>query len=283
MPKQKTPLFSFQAHGTIGKFLTFVRRRGQNISEAKPEVPDAKTLAQLSWRHMFLKVVALWHALTPQEQAEWESLARQRHLTGYQWFVSQALRPNPGIYLPLQGGTMQGNIDMAGHKVEDLPDPAADQEPVTRKYLEDNLPAGGYTAGARVKATAHQTIPHNIDTIVTWDAEDFDTDAIHDNVTDNTRLTCKTAGKYLIGGTVLWEGNATGRRIASLKLNGVTVISDANLSLVGADATSFAFLTLYDLAITNYVEMQVYQTSGGDLTLRKTQSNHSRFWMQRIG
>ncbi|GAJ19563.1 unnamed protein product, partial [marine sediment metagenome] len=35
----------------------------------------------------------LWHALSPEEKAEWESAARPRHMTGYAWFLSQALRP----------------------------------------------------------------------------------------------------------------------------------------------------------------------------------------------
>lgn len=53
-------------------------------------------------------------------------------MTGYAWYLSQCLRPNPGIYLPLAGGTMQGAIDMAGNKIEDLPDPAANQEADTQ-------------------------------------------------------------------------------------------------------------------------------------------------------
>ncbi|GAI99837.1 unnamed protein product, partial [marine sediment metagenome] len=86
---------------------------------------------------MFLKVVALWHDLSPSEKDEWESAARPRHMTGYAWFVSQALRPNPGIYLPLQGGTMQGNIDMAKFRLLKLPLPADDQEAASKAYTDD--------------------------------------------------------------------------------------------------------------------------------------------------
>lgn len=132
----KRPLFSFDARGGLGRSLSFLKRRGQSIVEASPEPPDTKTLAQLSWRHMFQKVVALWHALCPAEKEAWESLGRRRHMTGYAWFVSQALRPNPGIYLPLQGGTMAGDIDMAGFKIEDLPDPLTAQEPATKSYVD---------------------------------------------------------------------------------------------------------------------------------------------------
>ena len=139
MTKLKAALLSFEARKSIGNFLTFVKRKGQQLAEKKPEVPDARTLAQLSWRHMFLKVVALWHALTPAEQAKWESNARPHHLTGYQWFVSQALRPNPGIYLPLQGGTMSGDIDMDKNRLLKLPLPTDPQEAASKTYIDQAL------------------------------------------------------------------------------------------------------------------------------------------------
>ncbi|GAI05556.1 unnamed protein product, partial [marine sediment metagenome] len=46
------------------------------------------------------------------------------------------LRPNPGIYLPLQGGTMSGNIDMAKNRLLKLPAPTDDQEPATKAYAD---------------------------------------------------------------------------------------------------------------------------------------------------
>ncbi|GAI14555.1 unnamed protein product, partial [marine sediment metagenome] len=62
------------------------------------------------------------------------------HMTGYAWFISQCLRPNPGIYLPLQGGTMQGNIDMAKHRLLKLPLPTVNQEAASKKYVDDLAP-----------------------------------------------------------------------------------------------------------------------------------------------
>ncbi len=140
MAKLKAPLFSFSARRRLGDDVVFQRRGRVNIAGARQTHPDARSAGQLSWRHMFQKVVALWHALSLAEQAAWESAARSKHMSGYAWFVSQALRPNPGIYLPLQGGIMQGDIDTAGFKVENLPDPIDAQEPVTKNYFENNLP-----------------------------------------------------------------------------------------------------------------------------------------------
>lgn len=136
MPKIKVPLLSFEAHGTLAKATSFLKRRGRNIAEKKPIPTDAKSPLQLEWRHMYQKAVALWHALSPEEKREWESLARSRHMPGFAWFLSQCLKPNPGIYLPLQGGTMQGDIDMAKHRIIRLPEPEDDQEPARKVDLE---------------------------------------------------------------------------------------------------------------------------------------------------
>lgn len=128
MAKLKNPLLSLGATGGLAKALSFVRRRKQNIVEKMPQPEDAKSLAQLSWRHMYLKAVALWNALSASDKLDWESLARPHHMTGYAYFLSQALKPNPGLYLPLQGGTMSGDIDMAKNRILKLPAPTDPQE-----------------------------------------------------------------------------------------------------------------------------------------------------------
>lgn len=137
MPKLRGPLLSLGAKGGLSKLFALVRRRGQHIIERKPIPTDAKSPAQLFNRHMFNKCIDLWHLLSEAEKAEWERLATPRHMTGYAWYISQCLRPNPGIYLPLQGGTMSGDIDMDKHRLLKLPAPSDAQEP-----LRYNLSSG---------------------------------------------------------------------------------------------------------------------------------------------
>lgn len=132
MPKLKAPLFSLKATGRLGKFLTLAKRQGRHIIERRPIPTDAKSPTQLFSRLMFTKCVDLWHLLSDAERQEWESAARPKHMTGYAWYISQCLRPNPGIYLPLIGGTMQGIIDMDGFKISDLLDPVAVQDADTK-------------------------------------------------------------------------------------------------------------------------------------------------------
>ena len=162
MAKLKVPLLSFLARGGLGSVLSFRSRKGSTIAEKKPAPVDVATGPQLSWRHMFNKCVDLWHTLSTAEKAEWESAARSRHMTGYAWYISQCLRPNPGIYLPLQGGTMSGDIDMDGHAITDLPDPTNPQDAATKAYA--SAPGTTQTKGARVYHSLDQTIPHNTPT-----------------------------------------------------------------------------------------------------------------------
>lgn len=136
MAKLKNPLLSLKASGSLAKILTFVRRGGVDLVEKKPELIDAHTSTQLAWRHMFNKCVDLWHLLSAAEKQEWESAARSRHMTGYAWYISQCLRPNPGIYLPLQGGTMSGDIDMDSNRVLRLPPPLDQWEAANKRYVD---------------------------------------------------------------------------------------------------------------------------------------------------
>lgn len=120
MSKPKNPLFGLNVRGTLGRALTF-RKRGSSTIAGKTPIPeDIKSLAQLSWRHMYQKAAALWHLLSTEEKQDWESQARSRHMTGFAWFMSQCLKPNPGIYLPLQGGTMSGDIDVDDYTILNL-------------------------------------------------------------------------------------------------------------------------------------------------------------------
>lgn len=283
MTKLKAPFIGLSPSGTIAKAITFLKRSKHYIAEKKPELKDRHTPAQLSWRHMFQKSTDLWKALSAAEKEEWESLARPRHMTGYAWFVSQALRPNPGIYLPLQGGTMQGNIDMAKHRLLKLPLPTLDQEAASKKYHDDNLPPGGYTKGARVYNSASISIPNNTWTVLPFNSQRRDTDTIHDPVTNNSYLTCKTAGVYVIIGQASFTASAVGERHWQIRLNGITGIGYADTDAMAAGAPFFNPTTIYDLALNDYVELMVFQNSGGPLNIIYAPQKTPEFMMQRIG
>jgi hypothetical protein len=162
----------------------------------------------------------------------------------------------------------------------------ADNELVTaeklNEQLRDNLKFLYAPAAARVHRTTSKSVADSTWTSIGFDAERFDTEDIHDNVTDNTRLTCKTAGRYLIFGHATFGSNATGVRKAHILLNGATTI--AELTTPGGSISSAASVTtIYELAVDDYVELEVYQNSGGSLSLAIGGNFSPEFGMIRAG
>ena len=97
----------------------------------------------------------------------------------------------------------------------------------------------GTPPGARAVTNAVASIAHNTWTSIAYAGTDrFDTDAYHDNSTNNTRMTIPAGlgGRYLIGGTVGIAQDATGQRAARIYLNNATRIGGE----VTMDATTAA-------------------------------------------
>jgi hypothetical protein len=105
-------------------------------------------------------------------------------------------------------------------------------------------------------------------TSVQLNAEDYDVGTMHDNATNNTRVTIPTGGGgvYLIKGRVAFAATATGTRAARFYKNNATALAQVNVSNAGAaDAVSQTTATIEVLAAADYIEFQVYQNSGGNL------------------
>ncbi|MBA7659130.1 hypothetical protein ES703_67095 [subsurface metagenome] len=283
MPKLKTPLLSLDARGSLAKLFAFTKRRGQHIVEAMPTPTDAKSPNQLFYRHMFTKCADLWHTLSEAEKQAWEQVARPKHMTGYAFWISSCLRPNPGIYLPLQGGTMQGLIQMDGHHIHGLPLPIHVQDPIRRQDYHDYIEPYLYNEGARAYHDANQSIPTATWTILSLNSELRDTDNIHDNITNNHRLTCRTAGVYQVTLQAEFWNNPTGYRTLRINDNVHPAIAEVKLDASGSIHTTFITSTQIKLAVNDYVIPYVYQTSGVALNVMSIPHYSPVFSMQRIG
>jgi hypothetical protein len=112
---------------------------------------------------------------------------------------------------------------------------------------------------ARVCHTGVLTVADSTNTAVPFDTERWDTDSIHDTVTNNTRLTATTAGKYLIFGHVGWVGTTSGFRQVAIYRNGDPVA----IQNQPATASLFSISTHHQLSQGDYVELFVLQSSGG--------------------
>jgi len=135
----------------------------------------------------------------------------------------------------------------------------------------------------RVYHNANQSIANGVSTILAFNSERFDTDAIHNTVSNNSRLTCKTAGLYVISVTLLFATNAVGIRGVHFKLNGTTLICVQGGDAQSVYETNLTATTIYQLATNDYVEIQVYQNSGGALNLEYYANTSPEFMMARVG
>ena len=117
------------------------------------------------------------------------------------------------------------------------------------------------------QATA-QSIPDSTYTALAFDAENYDVKEMHDNTTNNTRITIPAdgSGTYLITANVFFAANATGVRNVRITLNGTTVLaSGIAVSTGGTTGTSVNATTIEQLSAGDYIEVEAYQDSGAAL------------------
>ncbi|GAI82597.1 unnamed protein product [marine sediment metagenome] len=139
--------------------------------------------------------------------------------------------------------------------------------------------------GARVYNDSPFTVANNVYDTVEFNTESWDTDNCHDNVTNNDRLTCRTAGKYLLIAQIRWVGNATGYREMSIRVaNGAsTPRAYTQKSDLNANNCAQNLATIVDMAVNEYARVYVKQTSGGNLDIEGGKRYAPDFMMMKIG
>ena len=132
----------------------------------------------------------------------------------------------------------------------------------------------------RVYNSANQSVATATFTTITHNSERFDVGGMHSTVTNTSRITIPTGGggRYLIGAGLFWAANATGQRAITILLNGTTRIVYDNRAAVAAVESVHQVTTLYNLAAGDYIEMSVYQNSGGNLNATVAANYASEFW-----
>lgn len=127
------------------------------------------------------------------------------------------------------------------------------------------------------------------ETLMTFDAESWDNDVMHDNVTNPSRVIAKTAGLYAVNFQVVFPANATGVRYVILRKNaagasgGGTAIAFARDQSASGTGASYVSKSLdVQLSANDYLEVFDIQTSGGALT-SVTGINGTYLQMRRVG
>jgi hypothetical protein len=128
-------------------------------------------------------------------------------------------------------------------------------------------PAGGSSfAGAYVTNSTNTTVANNTLTTLAFNQETYDTNAYHDNSTNNSRLTAPAgkAGYYLVTAGGQWDVNSSGRREMYVHKNGVYAGGQEVTASSVAYPTHSPSFPVY-LAEGDYLEVKLYQSSGGNV------------------
>lgn len=116
----------------------------------------------------------------------------------------------------------------------------------------------------RVYHNTTQSVSDSVVTPLVFNSERFDTDTMHDTVTNTGRITFKTAGLYIVTLTFAYA-NAADYLSASAKirLNGATELVET-FGGTQTDANDHYFVnvtTLYKFAVNDYVEALAWQNN----------------------
>lgn len=125
------------------------------------------------------------------------------------------------------------------------------------------------SAGARVTRSAAQTIATGVATDIAFDEQRFDSGGFHSTSVNNERYTTLVSGIYVLSGGVRWASNTTGYRQITMRLNGTTPIGADRKDALQTGPTIQCLTTVYYLDVGDYVTLEGFQNSGGNLDIDK--------------
>ena len=137
----------------------------------------------------------------------------------------------------------------------------------------------GAARGASVSEGAPQAVANASDVVLTFTTEAYnDQGLLHNNITNPSRLTVRSDGRYHLLGAVPWAGAAGGFRRTDLLLNGITSLTRVQAAPGSTDPVNQQIACYAELVATDFVEVRVHQTSGGPLSVLRG----ATFQIQRV-
>lgn len=124
----------------------------------------------------------------------------------------------------------------------------------TMNDVATNLDNNRSPAMCRATTTgAAQTVNFSTDTAIQFNGTDlYDTDAMHDPATNNTRITLQTAGIYIFHAGLLISAGAAGNWTTSFKVDNTTTF--AQMQTVGNEQVHL-LSAVYSFTAGQYVEL----------------------------
>ena len=120
--------------------------------------------------------------------------------------------------------------------------------------------------GTKIYNTTDQAISTGTWTSITYNSETLDSDGFHSTSSNTSRITIPTGkgGKYIFTLIASFANNGTGDRRIALAKNGTRLV----YCLFTPNSTNYTYMnysTVVSAAAADYFEVQVYQSSGGNL------------------
>jgi hypothetical protein len=122
--------------------------------------------------------------------------------------------------------------------------------------------------GCSLNSSTNQSVSNDTFTAITWNQEDFDTSGFHSTSSNTSRITIPAdkAGKYQVNAFIQFDDSATGQREFNIYKNGTSVKRTATTP--GSNTFPSGIIpVILDLAVSDYIEVYVYQSSGSTKTL----------------
>lgn len=124
------------------------------------------------------------------------------------------------------------------------------------EFLIDSPACSVFNSGA-------QSVASSTNTILTADSEREDNDSMHSTVTNTSRITVQTAGRYLFIANVQFQDNTGTRVVTDFLQNGATIVGgDVSVAVGGGTDDRKSICRLWRMAATDYMEVRVNQNSG---------------------
>lgn len=128
--------------------------------------------------------------------------------------------------------------------------------------------AGAGFVGCRAYLNTSTTAANGADKYLDLNAETFDTDGFHSNVSNSSRFTIPAgkAGYYLMMAQILWDGNSSGQRQSAIIKNRTTTLNrTCNTNNSSSAGANYVTTGLSYLSVGDYVEFYCYQDSGSTI------------------
>lgn len=141
--------------------------------------------------------------------------------------------------------------------------------------------AGFKAPSCRVGRATDRTIATGVwSSGIGWDDESggnrWDNDSIHSIVSNTDRFTATRDGFWMVGCHIRWDTDAVGQRGLRLKKYPADEVLQTEDKLATAGADYMHIVDLIEMETGEYIEWEVYQSSGGNLDI---QSSQSHAWM----